>query len=290
MSKNNHGIITFDTDIMEKNDIKVNECYDLRLQQINLCRVIAFKEINGDTFVVYENIDRNTYDIVSIDKFNKMRSGEISSDEFDIDKELEKVNPVRALTSGKITKDYIGRMVRLTNSEADTEEWIIADVNHNSTEGTVDLFPAKILKTNMQFSTASQLYSLSDLRDWLNDKFYNGFTEDVRNAIVDQQFLSNGEILKDKVKCPSLIELGIKYDYLIKEGSIYPIFGDEVKYNVNKSSIFKNNNGNGVHYWTRSRYTGNSNRVWIVYYSGYCGGFGYSNYNAVVACIRFGKK
>ena len=201
---NNHNIITFDTDIMEKNGIKVNGCYDLRLQQINSCKVITLKEINGETFVAYENIDRNTYDIVSIDEFNKMRSGETSGDGFDLDKELAKVNPVRALTSGKITKDCIGRMVRLTNSEADTDEWIIANVNHDGTEGAVDLFPAKVLKTDMQFDTTSQLYSLSDLRSWLNDDLYHGFATEVQNAIVDQQILSNGEILEDKVKCPSL--------------------------------------------------------------------------------------
>lgn len=281
--------VAFNTDIMEKDGVKINEHYDLQSQQINSCRVIMLKEIDGETFVAYENIDRNICDIVSIDEFNKMRSGETSSDEFDLDKELGKVNPVRALTSGKITKDYIGRMVRLTNSEVDTEEWIIANVNHDSTEGTVDLFPAKVLKTDMQFDTTSQLYSLSDLRYWLNDEFYNGFTEEIRNAIVDQQILSNGEILEDKVKCPSLTELGISYDYLINEGSMYPIFGDEIKYGVNISSIFKDKNGNSMRYWTRSRRTNYSYYVWFVNNNGYCL---YNNCNysgAVVACIRFKK-
>ena len=292
MLKNSHGIITFNTDIiMEKNDVKVNECYNLRQNQINLCRVIALKEISENIFVIYENIDSNTYDIISIDEFNKMRLEAINSDEFDLDKELRKVNPVRALTSGMITKDYIDRKVYITNSEADVKEWVIADVNHDGTKGTVDLFPVEVLKTDMQFDPVSQLYGISDLRSWLNGKFYNGFSDEVRDAITYQQTLSNGEILLDKVKCPSLTELGINCNrYLIKEGSIYPIFGNKTKCDANELSIFKDKNKNSTRYWTRSRNTNYSTGVWGVYYNGYCNATGYyCNSYAVVACIRFKK-
>ena len=49
------------------------------------------------------------------------------------------MNPVKALTSGKITKNDIGKTVYISNSNMICQEWVIADINHDDTEGTVDL-------------------------------------------------------------------------------------------------------------------------------------------------------
>lgn len=213
------------------------------------------------------------------------------TDEFDLDEELKKVNPIKALKSGKITKDYIGRIVHITNSNSPCQEWKIADVNHDGTTGTVDLFPVCFLNEDrIKFDSSSQNYGSSDLRSWLNCEFYDGFTDEVKEAMVKQTFMSNGEILKDKVKCPSLVELGLGLrcdGRSIDEGSMYPIFGDAI-IRPNKAAIYKaKDDGETYSYHTRSRYIGNSNYVWNVGNNGYCGSDYYSYSYYVVACIRF---
>ena len=168
-------------------------------------------------------------------------------------------------------------------------------MNHDGTTGTVDLFPKYLLEnTTRIFDINTQYYKNSylSLRTWLTTTFYNGFTTEVQNAIKVQSFPSNGETLNDKVKCPSLNEIGCRDSsvtpYCIEEGTIYPIFGTQ-QLRPNNLAIYKYTSGNTMHYWTRSRNTGNSHGVWYVDNSGYCNNldYGYGRSLAVVACIRF---
>ena len=199
------------------------------------------------------------------------------------------------MISGKITSDYIGKTVYLSNSVAASQEWRIADVNHDGTVGTVDLFPKYFLENGTRvFSEINSLYSTSSLRTWLNGDFYNGFTDEIKNAMKIQSFPSNYETLSDKVKCPSLNEVGLGYDgYSIDEGTIYPIFGSVIikGFNANKLSGYKRADNlweyDQICYWTRSLNYGNKNCVWTVRNDGYYAEWGYSISNYVVACIRF---
>ena len=165
-------------------------------------------------------------------------------------------------------------------------------MNHDGTTGTVDLFPKYLLENITRvFDNNTQYYKNSSLRTWLTTTFYNGFTTEVQNAIKVQSFPSNGETLNDKVKCPSLNEVGcnkIYESYVIAEGTIYPIFGTQ-QLRPNNLAIYKCTSGDTMNYWTRSRYTDNSSGVWIVNYDGYCSSHNFHNSIAVVACIRFKK-
>ena len=213
---------------------------------------------------------------------------------FNLDTDLGNVNPVKALTSGKITSDYIGKTVYLSNSAADCQEWRIADVNHDGTYGTVDLFPKYVLQnTARAFDSSTQYYKKSSLRTWLNGDFYNGFTNEIKNAMKVQNFPSNEETLSDKVKCPSLNEVGCNdsMSNCTVEGAIYPIFGTQQLRPNNLAKFIKANGGAIYNLWTRSRYTypGEGDRVWTVANDGRC----YSSITirnngcSVIACIRF---
>ena len=192
---------------------------------------------------------------------------------FNLDTDLGNVNPVKALTSGKITSDYIGKTVYLSNSAADCQEWRIADVNHDGTYGTVDLFPKYVLQNSSRvFANAFRYYKESLLRTWLNEDFYNGFTDEIKSAMKVQNFPSNRETLSDKVKCPSLNEvgLGMDNDGSIDEGLIYPIFGTSIIRNnvaANTLSIYtRADTGHAGDYWTRSycKYNYDVSGAWVV--------------------------
>ena len=219
---------------------------------------------------------------------------------FNLDNELANVNPVKALTSGKITKNDIGKTVYLSNTCTSNQEWRIADINHDNTTGTVDLFPKYIIDNNVRavkFHENSQYYKKSDLRTYLNDTIYNGFTDEVKNAMKVQNFPSNGETLSDKVKCPSVDELGLNYRSnrnVIVEGTIYPIFGtQQLQSGTNSLAIFELYNSASTNadcqYWTRSRYYISNDTSSDVFEakSGFARYRSCSAYSYPVACIRF---
>ena len=200
-------------------------------------------------------------------------------------------DPVAALTSGKLDERFIGVMVTLPNSAITCQEWMIADVNHDGTSGTVDLFSKTTLTngTIIQFSTSSQIYKNSNLDNYLESTVYNGFATEVKNALNLMDVESNRETIQRHIVAPSLTEVGNSYpNDVIQEGAIYPIFSPAC--NPNPKSIFIRPNGNGVAYWTRSRYTNFSRGVWRVG----SGGDAYSDYydgsTYVVARIRFAAK
>lgn len=220
--------------------------------------VAAYAGSNGTTSKVYESLN--------------------------IDQELGNVNPVKALTSGKITSDYIGKSVYLSNSVVACQEWRIADINHDGIVGTVDLFPKYVFQDSINFSICSTMntpYSRTNVRSWLNGTFYNGFDDTVKNAIKTQTFISDDDSLSDKVKCPSIIELGVGLDNENKPwhanhvigGTIYPIFGSEQKWANELAKLYSLiDSTNYSNYITRSLwYTGmvaNCNAYFAVNHNG----------------------
>ena len=207
---------------------------------------------------------------------------------------MNKVNPIAALTSGKITSAHIGKTVYLSNSAITCQEWVIADVNHDGTSGTVDLFGKYVLNNNdfsIQYNTVySSVYKGSNLDNYLESTVYNGFTTEVKNALNNMNVVSNGETLQRHVVAPSLREVGNNYpDHVLEEGTIYPIFSPAS--NPNSKSIFKRPSENGyTWYWTRSRFTGYSGDVWRVLGNGSAGNCTYDIGNHVVARLRFAVK
>lgn len=138
------------------------------------------------------------------------------------------------------------------------------------------------------------------LRTWLNETLYNGFADEIKNVMKTQDFLATNTI-SDKVKCPSLNELGCGdtsaygSDYGGKhhdiEGTLYPIFGD-AQSNPNKLAIMKRYDSAAFTYWTRSRCTNGFSGVWMINTGGNCtvGDIAWSSsIYGCVAIIRFGK-
>ena len=166
---------------------------------------------------------------------------------FNLDKEITKVNPIKALISGKFTKDYIGKTIYLSNSASSCQEWLIADIDHDGTNGTVDLFPKYVLCSTERLQGGTSLYYLQikPMLNILNRTIYNGFTSEIKSAMLDiptpyyAYYVSGGsnpvvQYINHKIKIPSCPELGIQAwstensslaVYYINN-NIYPLFGD----------------------------------------------------------------
>lgn len=181
-----------------------------------------------------------------------VNSNNLIYESYNLDKELTKIDPVRALTSGEITSDYLGRSVYLSNSIAPNQEWVIAGVNHDNTSGTVDLISRYTLlqNTTTYSSTGTSYYDDSTLRKYLNDTIYNSFADKIKTAmsqITTSYYRSNEwKTLQEHIKIPSLYELGFNDQnstirpYHQLEGNKYPIFDTgydgavETNYNIIK--------------------------------------------------------
>ena len=213
---------------------------------------------------------------------------------FNIDEELGKVNPVALLTSGKITSNDIGKTVYLSNSRVKCQEWIIADINHDGTSGTVDLFSKYLLGSKSHYKTNNNSYYIeSDLDNYLELDVYSGFATEVRNALNNMTVeLYNNTTIQRHIVAPSLLEVGNDCTdniYQSYSGTLYPIFSPAC--NPNPKSIFSMPDGSqNDQYWTRTRY--DYANVCIIDYKGECSDWGCdSSYMAhVVARIRFTKK
>lgn len=184
-----------------------------------------------------------------------------------VDRDLTKVNPYKLLKSGKITNEDIGKTVYLTNSESPCQEWIIAGVNHDSEDGSVDLIAKYTVNDDIAFaSSTSAAYTNGTLRKWLNETFLQGFDPDIIDGMdcmkyTVNTYISNGGSAKtskvldvyDRVKTPSMIEMGITPLTDDKNGgSTYPIFG--MASAINESAIRNNPIGTAKKYWTRFKY------------------------------------
>ena len=209
---------------------------------------------------------------------------------------------LKVVNAGLQDKLNLRTEVTLPNSRGTTDVWVVADTNHDNTNGTVDLISKNLIcdSTKIAYDEnfgPSQIYRSSLLRRWLTGAYINGFSTDVQNVLKTMDVVTdeNGDIVttRDKIKLLSMNEVGFNssyWDYIstTAEGTIYPIFeiGDvdsarakRVKYGADGSINW---------YWTRSRYTGSSSDVCGVDSSGSYG-IGYYTFTTggVVAAIRF---
>lgn len=164
-------------------------------------------------------------------------------------------------------KSLVGYKVQLGNSIGyNNGLWVIADVGHHADQpNTYDLIPQDCFYSRSFDSSGSQYWRNCNVRTWLNDTFYNGFSNDFKSHMNNITYDSNGNTYNDdKVILPSFTEVnggtGSSETYYVVEGTAYPIFTDN-------NSRIKNYNGTAQTWWTRSRRTNNSNWVWIVYYT-----------------------
>ena len=191
----------------------------------------------------------------------------------------------------------------MSNSYTTCQEWRIADINRDGTSGTVDLWPKYVLhcddtdKSPYMYYFAydeDETYEYSPLRTVLNNYIYNGFTSDVQNAMKTQSFVSDGSnrTLYDKVKCPSVNELGYG-----NSSAKYPLFNDMSGGTGSSITLYTTFGTTGniyenrpISYWTRT--LSSAHYVWNVVWHGSGAISVFSPYyvgskSAVAAIIRF---
>ena len=235
------------------------------------------------------------------------------------------VDPVDALTSGKIAKDDIGKTVYLSNSGTKCQEWRIADVNHDGTEGMVDLISKYVLlSSGRSWGSSSQKpgsYKDSGPFYALQNTVLPYFSKDIKSVMIEFTVDCDGYYNRfrpneleyqttetSKIHIPSITELGYSdgrfldtsyyANYAVKEGTPYPIYDHDSNTNGNALCTCKTSSGGESTYWTRSHLSTNSgNGLFGQYYIKEDGSYSYykdfiidsSNFNTI-AIIRFGKQ
>ena len=214
------------------------------------------------------------------------------------------------MQSGKITKDDIGKTVYLSSSYSVCQEWLIADINHDDTKGTVDLFPRYVLNQKNKVSgyyndtvfdsSDSNSYNGSSVDTRLNKDCYNGFADVVKSSMCAMK----KEGFMRYVIAPSLIELN-EYrsnndeppiGYYWNSGSPYPLFESSKYYPLYYYP--DDSNTDAQDYWVRTSIRSNSNALYVVGKGGmsagtagcvsYCSPSMYGK--CMIGVIRFGKQ
>lgn len=166
----------------------------------------------------------------------------------------------------------VGAIVTLNNEKCSQYE--VIDVNHDSTNGTVDLM-AHTQVGQMRFDGSSQDYNVSEIRTWLNSNYHDLFDLEIRNLMQPMTVVTKGLTQQDKIKLLSWRELGLQYDSNFMDstdgGEQYPVFtAGAYKTAVPDRWRAAGNYGNSSYYWLRSRYIGDITVVWRVNSGGTC--------------------
>ena len=208
------------------------------------------------------------------------------------------------IQDGLQDKIKIGTEIILENPVGSKTIWVVAGVNHDSTNGTVDLISKYLVQANDKYDYSgvygnTNIYKFSDLRSWLNDTYIKGFSKEIQNNLkpIETVTDSNGELFTtiDKVKIPSMTEVGIGTNNISfipenKEGEKYPLFDKGTSKTTNKKRIKHEKDKDNPHWWwTRTRYNVNQNMVCVVSSIGGCTGrdsWTHSN-GGIIPIIRF---
>jgi hypothetical protein len=192
---------------------------------------------------------------------------------------------MKLLDHGIYDTKYIGYKVQLSNSvDYNNGIWIIADVNHDSTNtgqsNCYDLISQDCFYSTT-FSSSNNSWRNSNPRTWLNNTFYPGFSNEFKNHILNPKYNSQGTwYTDDKIILPSKVEINSGSGSADIEGVAYPIFTD------NTSRIKNQFGGSAYYWWTRSRYTGYGNYVWVVRTGGGMNYYSYGNSYYLAPVLR----
>jgi hypothetical protein len=172
---------------------------------------------------------------------------------------------IQLLQHGVYDSKYIGYKVQLGNSvDYNNGLWVIADVNHDSENtGQTDCYD--LISENCfhygVFNSSNNKWRSSNVRTWLNDTFYNGFSSNLKNRLMNPKYKTQSIwYTDDYVIIPSYKEVnGGTSTAQDNEGVAYPIFTD------NASRIkYQSGTSTAKGWWIRSRYTSSSGSVWNV--------------------------
>ena len=159
------------------------------------------------------------------------------------DKDFSKLDNIALFTTNKLSKNDVGKIVYIKNDYVPHNEWIIADINHDSTSGTVDLISRYILGYNYENGKSINFtedglpsYSVSNCRTWFNNNFYNAFSDSIKQIM--QKLDNDGST--DYIRMPSATEFGLNSDGITNvksSGTVYPIFGNTSSQSKNSLAI-----------------------------------------------------
>lgn len=209
---------------------------------------------------------------------------------------------IELVNNGLQNKLEIGTRISLQNIYTETN-WIVADVNHDGCNGTVDLVAEQLLQSkdnpiHLEPYGTSNIYQFSEIRAWLNGIYIEGFTEDVKRLLkpieVVTEIYGRRDITIDKIKLPSMSEVGITSRNVsllpeLDEGSVYPIFDKGISNVSNKKRIrYGKDEDTSEWWWTRTKFKKDSHTVCVI---GQNGGFTtrdtWTNPGGVIPIIRF---
>ena len=115
------------------------------------------------------------------------------------------------------TSLQLGTEITLSNPLGTTDVWVVADVNHDGTIGTVDLVAKNLIQdtttkaytTNNSYWGSSQAYKDSTIRSWLTGTYITGFSTAIQNALKTMDVITDGsDTVQDKIKLLSMNEVG----------------------------------------------------------------------------------
>lgn len=178
---------------------------------------------------------------------------------------------LKIVGEGRQAEMTTGTEITLPNSLGTTNVWVVADVNHDNTTGTVDLVAKNLIQdsTTNAYSTnggiwgPTFIYSNSTIRNWLINTYITGFSSAIQSALktmnvdnVDDTG-SNIKTTKDKIKLLSCTELRFNPSSMMPstaEGSAYPIFSYGTGSAANTKRVkYKADGTTASWYWTRTR-------------------------------------
>lgn len=210
---------------------------------------------------------------------------------------------IELVNNGLQNKLEIGTKVILQNAIGTDTNWVVADVNHDGINGTVDLVAEHLLQSkdnpiHLESYGNSNIYQFSDIRTWLNEVFIEGFTEEIKRLLkpieVITEIYGSPNTTIDKVKLPSMTELGITSHNVsllpeVDEGSMYPIFDKGISNVSNKKRIKCGRDEETTEWWwTRTKFKKDSHTVCVI---GQNGGFTtrdtWTSPGGVIPIIRF---
>lgn len=186
------------------------------------------------------------------------------------------------IDNGHVSNLLLGKRVAIHNPLCKNKYWVVIGVNHDGTKNTVDLrAEVASLDEGVKFNYENNKYNKykdSDISKVIK-KLVEGFSQTVKDRLATMDIVTNGEIIKSKIKLLSMTELGLEdYSKYIEkgEGNPYPFLTHRVK----------DSNGNYVGWATRSCNTGCRTNMWYVGSSGDVTNSIYSNTYSVVPTIR----
>ena len=213
-----------------------------------------------------------TYSTNAYNKYTALKKAEDQINALLAKSSLTESEFLQIVNAGKQASMTTGVIITLPNSLGTTNQWEVADVNHDDTTGTVDLVSKNLIQDSAYTicggpiggTNVNPTYQDSTIRNWLTNTYITGFSTNIKNALKTmdvriQDMDYDMSTLQDKIKMVSVQEIGLDDDCTDEdidvwkdEGTIYPIFTYGTSTEANNKRIRNKKDGTAGAYFTRS--------------------------------------